>query len=447
MVAVRKIKKKAQAQNKYFALLVIYVVYIWSIIHTYDYQIAAANAYAGMQPWEMTFIGWIFLILILIVLVFITSRLNGYPSDFFVIFYSSIPVISFCTLTSTSGKISELILLPSIVVIVFPLFALLMVERFFPKIRWHGIVSSRIIDKILLSILFIVIIYSYINSPSSASFDIINSYDRRLEGREIYTAGSFIAYALIMCMNGFTPYLAFRGSINNQSYLILISFGATVFFYWLLGVKAPLAFVVLGCLVGYLTRINYLKYFINYFLVGVIMLYLLVLLEWAIFDDYSITADYGFRRLFPVQAEVQGYYLDFLMINTPSFWNFMSGVGEQSIEVTYYIGSNYLGNPDTNANTNAFLYAIVANGILGYFLATFFVAIFLVLLDRLYRPTQNPGYILIGLVYGYLITEQAFSTAMVSSGVGLLFLLTLLEKYEHPILNVHELKYSKIRDL
>jgi len=131
-----------------------------------------------------------------------------------------------------------------------------------------------------------------------------------------------------------------------------------------------------------------------------------------------------------VQAEVQGYYLDFLMVDTPPFWNFFSGVHDQSFSATYYIGNTYLGNPDSNANTNAFLYAIVANGILGYAVATVFVASFLVLLDRLYRATQNPGYILIGFIYGYLLTEQAFSTSMVSSGVGLIFILTVLEKYE-----------------
>jgi hypothetical protein len=435
MMAIQRINKRApsQGRNKFISLFFLYLIYVWAIIHTYDFQIAEANAYAGMQSWEMTSAGWIYLGVVLLILALNASRLKGYPSDFFVIFYSAIPLIAFCALTSTSGKINESIFLPSLFVITFPLISIFIVQYFFPKIQWRGIISSKIIDKALLGLLFSSIFYSYINSPESASFDIVSSYERRLEGREIYTAGSLIAYTLIMCMNGFAPYLAFRGAINRQSTLIFIAFGAVLYFYWLLGVKAPFAYALLGWLVGYLARINYLRSFIKYFLIGIIGLYFLVLIEWQIFNDYSIIADYIFRRLFPVQSEVQGYYLDFLLVNTPSFWSFLLGVNDQAFSATYYIGDNYLGNPDTNANTNAFLYAIVANGILGYVLAIIFVATFLVFLDRLYKSTKNPGYILIGFVYGFLITEQAFSTAMVSSGVGLLFLLTFLEKYEGPV--------------
>jgi hypothetical protein len=432
MIAFKEINKPGpvQGRNNFISLLLLYVIYLWAIIHTYDFQLAEANAYAGMHPWEMTIAGWIYLSVISLFLFFIISRLKGYPSDFFVIFYSVFPIISFSTLTSTSGKISDFILLPSLIIIIFPLVVVIMVLWVFPKIKWRGIVSPKIIDKVLLGILFLAIGYSYVNSPKSAGFDILSSYDRRLEGREIYAAGSLIAYALMMCMNGFVPYLAFRGAIKRQCSLIFIAFGAVIFFYWLLGVKAPIAYAVLGCLVGYLTKFNYQKYFVKYFLIGFMGLYFIVLLEWLFFNNYSITADYGFRRLFAGQAEIQGYYLDFLLVNTPPFWSFFSGVHDQSFSATYYIGSTYLGNPDTNANTNAFLYAIVSNGIIGYAVATIFVAFFLVILDRLYQSTQNPSYILIGFVYGYLLTEQAFSTAMVSSGVGLMFLLTFLEKYE-----------------
>lgn len=434
-MAIQKINKQTPVlgRNRFLILLLLYVIYILGIIHTYDFQIAEANAYAGMHPWEMTEIGWLYLIVISLFLILIASRLKGKPSDFFLVFYSFISLASFCSLTSTSGRISEFILLSSLAIIIFPIVSVLIVQISLPKIKWRGVVSSRIVDRVLLAILFSTIGCSYLNSPGSASFDIVNSYDRRLEGREIYTAGSIISYALAMSMNGFAPYLAFRGVINRRNVLAFIAFGAAAFFYWLLGVKAPFAYVLLGCVVGYLTRRNYLMYFAEYFLIGVVGLYFLVLIEWSLFDGYSIIADYGFRRIFAVQAEIQGYYLDFLIVNTPSFWSFLSGVHDKSFSATYYIGDSYMGNPDSNANTNAFLYAYVANGILGYLVATFFVSFFVVLLDRLCRATKNPAYILIGFVYAYLVSEQAFSTAFVSSGVGLLFLLTLFEKSDSSI--------------
>ena len=90
----------------------------------------------------------------------------------------------------------------------------------------------------------------------------MNSYERRLDGREIYTAGSLIAYAQSICMNGIAPFLAFRGAINKQFTLNFIAFSSVLFFYWLLGVKAPFAYTILAFLVGYLARKNHLRYFL-----------------------------------------------------------------------------------------------------------------------------------------------------------------------------------------
>lgn len=420
-------------RNKFLSMLFLYVIYAWVMIHTYDFQLAEANAYAGMQPWEMTFSGWVILVITLPLMAFMATRIKGNPSDFFVIFYSAIPVISFFALTSTSGKINNSILLPSLLIIVFPLLAIWALQYLIPKITWRGFVPSIIIERALLGILFSVIMFSYVNSPASAGFDIITSSDRRLKGRELYTAGSLIAYALGICMNGFAPYLAFKGAINGRRLLFLTALGSVIFFYWLLGVKAPVMYALMGYSIGLLARRNNLPYLIKYFILIIIVLYFIVLVEWSLFDNYSVVADFGFRRLFPVQAEVQGYYLDFLMSDAPSAWSWLIGIPDQSFQVTYYVGEKYFGNSSSNVNTNAFLYAFSANGFLGYFFSIIFVSTFLVGLDRLYRSTQNPTYLLIGFVYGALVTEQAFSTAMVSSGVGLLFLLTLLEKYDSPI--------------
>jgi len=428
-----KLQEPVLRRNKFLSMLFLYVIYAWIMIHTYDFQLAEANAYAGMQPWEMTFAGWVILVIALPLMAFMATRIKGNPSDFFVIFYSAIPVISFFALTSASGKIKNSILLPSLLIIFFPLLTLWAIQYLIPKIKWRGFVPSIIIERVLFGILFSVIIFSYVNSPASAGFDIIASSDRRLEGRELYTAGSLIAYALAMCMNGFAPYLAFKGAINGRRLIFLTVFGSVIFFYWLLGVKAPIMYVLMGYSVGLLVRRNNLPYLIKYFILIIIGLYFIVLVEWSLFDNYSVVADFGFRRLFPVQAQVQGYYLDFLMSDPPSAWSWLIGIPDQSFQVTYYVGEKYFGNSSSNVNTNAFLYAFSANGFIGYLFSILFVSTFLVGLDRFYRSTQNPTYLLIGFVYGALVTEQAFSTAIVSSGVGLLFLLTLLEKYDAPI--------------
>jgi hypothetical protein len=111
-------------------------------------------------------------------------------------------------------------------------------------------------------------------------------------------------------------------------------------------------------------------------------------------------------------------------------WNFLTGSAGSAFKPTFYIGEFYFGDADTNANTNAFLYAFSLNGIFGYIFAVLFIIVALTVFDALYRSSKNPAYLYLGFIYGLLLVEQGFSTAMVSSGVGLLFLLVLLEKQE-----------------
>jgi hypothetical protein len=437
MMANQYIKRQKPflVRKAFLTLLFLYIVYCWVIIHTYDFQLAEQNAYVGMQPWAMTSVGWGALAITLLFAVRTASRVRGNPSDFFVVFYSAIPVISLLSLISTSGKINNQILLPSLLIIIFPL---LMIQSVFfkylvPKLTWRGLVASIFIERLILAILLTVIMYLYVNSPVSAGFDMGTSWIRRLEGRELYAAGSLIAYASGMCMNGLTPYLAFKAAVNGRRLLLLTAFGSAVFFYWLVGVKAPIMYVFVAYSIGFLSMRNMLPNLIKYFIFIIITLYFFVLLEWLIFYNYSMVADYGFRRIFPVQAAVQGYYLDFLLSDPPLGWDWLFGILDQSFQVTYFIGENYYGNSNSNVNTNAFLYAFASKGISGYLFAIFFVLMFLALLDRLYQSTDNPGYLFIGFIYGVLIMEQAFSTAIVTSGVGLLFLLTILEKYRSPL--------------
>lgn len=49
--------------------------------------------------------------------------------------------------------------------------------------------------------------------------------------------------------------------------------------------------------------------------------------------------------------------------------------------------------------------------------------------DRLYASSRNPNYLFLGFLYDLLAVEQAYSVAFVSSGVGALLALTLLERY------------------
>ena len=86
-----------------------------------------------------------------------------------------------------------------------------------------------------------------------------------------------------------------------------------------------------------------------------------------------------------------------------------------------------MGSDESNANTNAFFYQFAARGLIGYIYALIWVPLILVVFDRLYRSSRNPSYLFLGFLYGLLVIEQAYTVALVSSGVGVLFVLISLE--------------------
>lgn len=414
--------------GQFLSYLLLYCLYVCTMIHTYTGQIMEENEYAGMHPWEMSGVGLFYLAVVVIFCALIASRHTGRPSDYFVFFYLSIPLLTFAALFSASGQLTESDIPLSLLILAFPVLPLLAARRFFPNIRFSGLFQSANVDRALIGLLVIIIGFSAASAPASAGFDILTSYDRRLEGRTIFAEGSLLAYAASICMNGVSPFVSFRGAINRKPFLASLSLISTVFYFWLVGVKAPFFYSVVAYCLGVLVLRGKLTILLKSFLIGTIIMYVVVLLEWLLNEGHSIVADYLFRRLFAVQAEVQGYYLAFLFDKKDINWHWFLGSYDTSFEVSYYVGWQYFGNTASNANTNAFLYAVTSNGVLGYIFAIAVVSIFLSAIDRLHKSSKNPSYIIIGLLYGVLLTEQAFSTALVSSGIATLVLIAMCER-------------------
>ena len=414
---------------RFLFILPFYLVFVFSLIHTYEFQIQEENAYMGMQAWEMSFVGWFLLVVGIPFIALFVSRLRGNPSDFFIIFYSFITIISFLTLHSVNGEINDLMLFLSVSILIFPLMFVSTAKLFILRFKFDGIFDSTKIEHFICFILFLTIIYSYLNPTASAGFEVIDSYYRRLEGRGLYSDSSFSAYALAMSMNGFAPYLAFKAGVHSRIKLFFIAVFSVLFFFWLLGVKAPLFYVIMAFFLGKMIKNKvYVNNFARYLLSIIALLYFIVMVEWFFYDNHSVIADYFYRRVFTVQSELISFYMDFLFSEKSMDWNWWIGSFGNNFEATYYIGGNYLGSWEANANTNAFLYALAARGLSGYLISNIFVSLLLVLFDQLYQSSRNPTYFFLGFIYGLLVIEQAYSTAFVSSGVGALILLTLLEK-------------------
>lgn len=414
------------AFGRFLGILILLVFYTWALVDTYDHQIAEANT--GMFPLVVSHLGWGYCLVVTFWLARVLAKARGEPSDFFLIFYCSIVLISFLVLHSLAEDVDDQRLTMFLAFLIVPVVTLTIFKKFIPRLKVAGLLSSRAVQNLVVGVVCLTLLAAFSNAPASAGFGLDNSYTRRLEGRQIYASGELISYALAMCMNGFTPYLAFRAGTGRSKSLLLFSSCVALFFFWLVGAKAPFYYVAIAFLLGSLIKMGVLKYFALLVLGGVVGLYVGVLAEWRIFDGYSMIVDYFFRRVFAVQAEVLNFYFNFLTSDKPFEWDWLRGAADSSFQVTYFIGAAYVHDVDANVNTNAFLHALSGNGLVGYFSAVVSISVFLVVSDRLFRSSGNPTYIFLGFMYGLLIIEQAFTVAMISSGIGVLFVLTLLER-------------------
>ncbi|WP_419965997.1 hypothetical protein [Aliarcobacter butzleri] len=255
----------------------------------------------------------------------------------------------------------------------------------------------------------------------SMSFSFNDSYVRRLDGRELITGVS--AYLFAMSMNSIAPFLAFYAFLKKKYFYFLISFIFVILCFGFIGSKAPIGYVILLSYIGFLFSKSKKINIFNFFLVIIFFIFFLSIIEYFIFD-FSTIADIIIRRAFIVVAQNQTYFIDFI-INNFTFENWLFGYLNDK-PITFLIGELYYNNINTNANTNAFLYEFISNGMVGYFFMILFLSFFFSLLNFLYIKYNSKEVIGISIIYSLLLTEQAYTTAFITSGIGFLAILVIL---------------------
>ncbi|MCG3661048.1 hypothetical protein [Aliarcobacter butzleri] len=255
--------------------------------------------------------------------------------------------------------------------------------------------------------------------PMSFSFD--DSYVRRLNGRELINGIS--AYLFAMSMNSISPFLAFYAFLKKKYFYFFISFIFVILCFGFVGSKAPIAYVILLSFLGFLFNKSDKINLFNFFLMLIFFIFFLSVIEYVIFD-FSIIADIIVRRAFIVVAQNQTYFIDFI-INNFGLENWIFGFKSDKL-ITFLIGELYYNNIDANVNTNAFLYEFISNGIVGYFFMILFLSFFFSLLNFLYIKYKSKEVIGVSIIYSLLLTEQAYTTAFITSGICILTILILM---------------------
>ena len=295
------------------------------------------------------------------------------------------------------------------------------------RIFKNGLIKFRVELVIMLILLFVSIAMTI---KSELAFSLLESdvYKRRFLAREKITG--LLAYFIDMSSNSLAPILAFLAVYNKNYKYLFFAFAFALLAFGFIGAKAPFAYVFLMSCVGY--YISKRSKNIVYLLVLVMTtLIFFALLEFLLSDFHWITYIFV-RRVNLIQPLIQMNYLDFIFTQAQSNYSFLTG-NQDTTRTTYLIGEIYFKDPSMNANVISFLSEFGQRGILGYFFNIFFLVFFFSLLQHLDKVYKHKVWTAIATIYSLLLLEQSYTTAFVSSGIGLTTILLLLFSYEKKI--------------
>ncbi|MFL7023347.1 hypothetical protein BCS58_03385 [Enterovibrio norvegicus] len=393
------------------------------LIVIYTEFIEERNSYLGYFPLEMgvsQFLSFGFVLLAISLL--FTLRLEK-PSDFFSTLYTFLVVFPYTIYFSVAGPVSIEKYITILSVLLLPVILVFFVANLLPKIKVSGFIPDSMVSALLFMIAAAVVFYSFSIKPDSSSFSIGDVYSRRLEGREIFTSGSLVAYANSIVLNGIAPFLAFMSGMRNKKITFVFALGIGVFFFYILGVKASFLFILMAYAVGLSVRWKQLKNLMIYLMLILFSIAFLSVVE-LIFFDYSYLADYFIRRAFVVPPFLVSTYFGYF--NSAGLdWSFWAGLVDMTKPITYVVGEDYLMRQNQNANTNTFIFFLGQYGLIGYSLCVILVTSLFFLIDSVYKKTENANLLFVSFIFTILIIEKSATTAFVSSGIFLVLLLSL----------------------
>lgn len=414
----------------YFQLLFLSLL----AIVLYIAQFQSTNAFVGIVELEAvhTFSYWILLLGWLVILTSLLPSRVVCPSGIFLYLYligTCLWSASYWPATSLIDEaqavlLAAMLLLPALLVRAGQGLARVLV-RLPVRVRVGVGLPATYLVPTLVGLLLMAMALGYRAAGADGSFDFEEAFLRRLSGRDSFAGNVLAAYLMQMSMNGLAPFLAFLGAYRRSFLGLALAFSFAIFSFWLLASKAPFLNVAVLAFLGHLVRQGQVTRFTLWIMRGLTAVMLLAVIELLAFD-ISLLAEFGVRRVILVSSTIQVYFLDAM---AQQGWSSMllgglEVAGYSSPE--FFVGANYMGNELTNANTNAYLHQAALGGAPGYLLVVGLTALFMLVLDMMYMRGRHAEGFALSAMIGILLIEQGFMTAMVSSGVALCLLLSLV---------------------
>ncbi|MGN5145021.1 hypothetical protein [Aeromonas veronii] len=408
-------------------LLLFYlgVVYIY-IVHL---QPRPENEALGYRVLDCDIQYYVWILVYGVITIALIPKKFDRPSSFFIMFHVLFVVFPFIVLPNIGSDSSQISFFWMWLVLVFPIILISISNKIKTTVNilpsFNKLTSYPNSYLLVFLICVFVTCLAFLNAPLSSSFDIGTSYIRRLEGRDVYPTGSFTAYANSIVMNGLGPLLAFWAGVNRNFKQFVIPIGIWLAYYYLLGIKSPLLMMTLSFFVGYHCSRDKLSKTFNY-LVCILMVILLASVIETVIFNYSYISDYFIRRAFTVPPFLISVYGDFIAQNYyDGRWSFFSGFNSD-IPISFVIGEQFMGKAGLNANTNAFVVAFSSGGFFLYGFICLILVLYYRIVDEVYKNRKSPSMLFCGFIFGILLIEQSATTALLSSGVIFVLLLSLI---------------------
>lgn len=410
------------------ALVLVFVL-------TYRDCLAILYRHEGMVPIEFNLDFWLIALVSMFAVLLVFPHRIERPSDLFLVFYLLTSVVWATVLWNGTGLVTSAEAPLFIAVMLAPVYAIIGLRRLLeqPAARLVYPIqlgSSRWLPVALTLLLALGAVVAYVTvGGGSLTWD--DMYTRRLEGRDAFAGNVFASYLTGICTNGVLPMLGFVAGYRRSPSLVAAAFTYVILMFFLLGLKAPAINLTALTAIGFCFRILALRRnMVPVGLLAVLSVYTISLVLFY-FQNDTFLADYLVRRISMVQPQVQSYYFDFWM--HPE--RVAAGLAHAPVvfsDITYAIGFLYLHNPASNADTNAMMYALASGGVISYVLCICGVSFILSVVDAMARKTDRPEFFGLAALFSILVSEQAWTTVLATSGIALCLVLVMLFSYSSP---------------
>lgn len=294
-------------------------------------------------------------------------------------------------------------------------------NKILPSKKIHLIISILTIISIFL---IIITYYKYMRIVSFSDV-----YELRFETNSIETS-FVIDYMLLWLTFVLIPYFFAIGIINKNKRYILIGLFSSLVIYASTGAKIAL---MMGALIF---TVNFIFKRKGDFLANILLYSAVFMLFIIIFvpDDmpWIYLKAMTFIRIFGTPGWMLVTYYEFFSEHGYTFYNHINIIkflfenypyGDYSLG--QMIGIEYSGSSDANFNANFWASdGIAALGIWGILIATFFLSLFLFLLNNVSRHYNSHFLCLFLVGYWQVLLNVPFMTSLLSGG-GLLILILL----------------------